>query len=207
MRWFHGPAKNVLAPTQGVVDELHSHGITNAITWCRGVDLEQFHPNHKAVYDLPRPIFLYAGRIAIEKNIEAFLNADLPGTKVMVGDGPAKNALEKKYPAVHWAGYRFGPDLAAHYADADVFVFPSRTDTFGIVMLEANACGVPVAAFPVTGPIDVVKNGLTGFLIDDLAVAANKCLELKSEDCIAHAKANSWNRCAKILADALAIIQ
>lgn len=205
MRWFHGRASAVLVPTQGIRDELAANGFSNLVVWSRGVDTELFRPCEKSVYNgLERPVFLYAGRVAVEKNIEAFLKLDLPGSKVVVGDGPAREPLSRKYPGVHWAGYQFGEDLARHYAGGDVFVFPSLTDTFGVVMLEANACGLPVAAFPATGPIDVVKQGTTGYVSEDLRDAALKALKLKPEDCIAYARENSWQRCAQIVLDNVA---
>ena len=199
IRWFHGPARATLAPTQTVVDELHAHGLPKAKTWSRGANTKLFRMQDKTRYaDMPRPIFLYAGRVAVEKNIEAFLKLDLPGTKAVVGDGPVKAKLQKQYPDVHWAGYQFGEDLAAHYASADVFVFPSLTDTFGVVMLEANASGLPVAAYPVTGPVDVVKQGITGCLDDDLRRACLDALELDPRACHDYALQNSWARCADI---------
>ena len=210
IRWFHGPAEATLAPTQTVVDELHHHGLPKAKTWSRGANTKLFRMQPKTLYtDLPRPIFLYAGRVAVEKNIQAFLKLDLPGTKVVVGDGPVKAKLEKQHPApgVHWAGYQFGEDLAAHYASADVFVFPSLTDTFGVVMLEANASGLPVAAYPVTGPIDVVQQGRTGCLNDDLRQACLDALELDPQVCHDYALANSWGRCAEIALDTFARIE
>ncbi len=208
MRWFHGKAKAILVPTRSMARELEENGFGNLVVWSRGVDTSLFKPYGKDLYpDLPRPIFVYAGRVAIEKNIEAFLQLDLPGSKVVIGDGPAREAMAKKYPDVHWAGYQFGEALARHYAAGDVFAFPSRTDTFGVVMLEANACGLPVAAYPVTGPIDVVKQGVTGYTDEDLAVACTKALELKPEDCIAYARENSWQRCAQTVLDNLALIQ
>ncbi|MCA9286167.1 MAG: glycosyltransferase family 1 protein [Phycisphaerales bacterium] len=204
VRWFHGAAACTLVPTAGVERELRTHGINGASTWCRGVDTNLFRPVAPAVTDLPRPVFLYAGRVAVEKNIEAFLEAPLPGSRMVVGDGPARAALERRHRDVHWAGYRFGEELVAHYCSADVFVFPSRTDTYGIVMLEANACGLPIAAYPVTGPIDVVQPGRTGWLDDDLATAARRALDVPRDGCLAHARANSWRRCAEMLRDALA---
>ncbi len=199
IRWFHGKAEATLAPTQTVVDQLHANGLPKAKTWSRGADTEMFQPYEKTLYgDLERPIFLYAGRVAVEKNIEAFLKLDLPGSMVVVGDGPVREKLQKQFPHVHWMGYQHGEDLGRHYASADVFVFPSLTDTFGVVMLEANACGLPVAAYPVTGPIDVVKQGVTGMLDDDLAQAAKACLDLNPEDCRQYALDNSWQRCAEI---------
>ena len=207
IRWFHGPAEATLAPTKTVVDELHANGLPKAKTWSRGANVELFRPQDKTLFaDLPRPIFLYAGRVAVEKNIEAFLKLDLPGTKVVVGDGPVKAKMQKKYADVHWAGYQFGHDLARHYASADVFVFPSLTDTFGVVMLEANASGLPVAAFPVTGPIDVVQQGQTGVLNDDLRQACLDAVKLDPEACRQYALANSWGRCAEIALDTFAPI-
>jgi glycosyltransferase involved in cell wall biosynthesis len=143
--------------------------------------------------------------VAAEKNIEAFLATDLPGSKVVVGDGPARPALEQRYPGVHWAGFRFGEDLARHYAAADVFVFPSLTDTFGVVMLEANACGLPVAAFPVPGPLDVVLDGHTGALDEDLGRACRRALELDRQHCRTYALGFSWQRCASLFFDNLAV--
>ena len=203
IRWFHRPARAVLVPTRQVGEELAARGLPRTVTWSRGVDTDLFQPRGKAgLYEgLPRPIFLYAGRVAMEKNIEAFLDADLPGSQVVVGDGPARPALMRRYPAVHWAGYQFGEALARHYAAADVFVFPSRTDTFGVVMLEANACGLPVAAFPVTGPIDVVRPGETGCLNVDLRRACLDALALDPAACRRYAQAHSWARCARIALD------
>ncbi|MEO1235338.1 MAG: glycosyltransferase family 1 protein [Planctomycetota bacterium] len=208
IRWFHGPAEATLAPTKTVVDELHTNGLPKAKTWSRGANTTLFRPQDKTLLtDLPRPIFLYAGRVAVEKNIEAFLQLDLPGTKVVVGDGPAKPKLEKQFPNVHWAGYQFGEDLALHYASADVFVFPSLTDTFGVVMLEANASGLPVAAYPVTGPIDVVKEGVTGCLNHDLRQACLDAIDLTPQDCRDFALANSWGRCAEIVLETVRRIE
>ncbi|MEM1444969.1 MAG: glycosyltransferase family 1 protein [Planctomycetota bacterium] len=221
IRWFHGPAKATLVPTATVGRELEANGMTNVKVWCRGVNTELFRPrdtygqNGEPVFDdpfadLPKPIFLYAGRVAVEKNIEAFLAVDLSdtgGSKVVVGDGPIREKLEKQYPDTHFAGYQFGEDLARHYAAADVFVFPSKTDTFGIVMLEANGAGLPVAAYPVTGPIDVVQPGTTGALNDELAQACRDALNVSRESCRAHALSNSWERCAGMVHDVLAPIQ
>ena len=210
IRWFHGHARAVLVPTQRVGDELRAAGLDNTVVWTRGVDTALFDPARREPTlfgDLPRPIFLYAGRVAIEKNIEAFLDADLPGAKAVVGDGPAKATLQRRYRDVHWAGYQFGEALAAHYASADALVFPSRTDTFGVVMLEANACGLPVAAFPVTGPIDVIKPGVNGVLDDDLATACREALTLDRNACRSHALGHSWTRCADMAHERLARIQ
>jgi glycosyltransferase involved in cell wall biosynthesis len=170
----------------------------------RAADTELFRPRSEDFYGLSRPIFLYVGRVAAEKNIDAFLELDLPGSKVVVGDGPAKTSLEQRHPEVHWAGFRFGEDLARHYAGADVFVFPSKTDTYGVVMLEANACGVPVAAFPVTGPVDVVKEGRTGSVDTDLRAACLRALQVDPSSCRRYAEEHSWKRCAQMLFDNLA---
>jgi glycosyltransferase involved in cell wall biosynthesis len=200
MRWFHGGARATLAPTEQVTRQLREHGIARAVTWCRGVDTQLFRPMQSSLFaDLPRPIHLYAGRVAREKNIDAFIEAPLPGSKVVVGDGPERARLERAHPEVRFAGYRFGDELAEHYAAADVFVFPSRTDTFGVVMLEANACGVPIAAYPVTGPIDVVREGVNGALDEDLVVASARALQVPRESCLAHARANGWRRVAEVL--------
>lgn len=208
LRRFHGPAKTILVPTPTVGQELKEHGLPHTTTWSRGADTNVFKPYEKTLYSgLQRPVFVYAGRVAVEKNIEAFLELDLPGSKVVVGDGPARAGLEKKYPDAHFAGYQFGEDLARHYASADVFVFPSKTDTFGVVLLEANACGLPTAAYRVTGPIDVVQQGETGFVDDDLATAATKCLDLDPQACIDYGKANSWEHCTEIALNSFARIE
>jgi glycosyltransferase involved in cell wall biosynthesis len=204
MRWFHGAAERTLVPTRSMQAELEERGFSNTVQWMRAVDTELFRPRDGDFYGLPRPIFLYAGRVAAEKNIEAFLRCELPGSKVVVGDGPAKIRLEQQHPEVHWAGFRFGEDLAQHYAGADVFVFPSRTDTYGVVMLEANASGLPVAAYPVTGPIDVVQQGITGVLHEDLETACREALEVDRDSCRSFAETMSWQRCAGMLLENLA---
>jgi len=207
MRWFHGGARATLTPTQQVTEQLRAHGIARAQTWCRGVDTAQFRPIEGGLFaDLPRPVHLYAGRVAREKNIDAFIDAPLPGSKVVVGDGPERARLERSHPHVRFVGYKFGDELAAHYAAADVFVFPSRTDTFGVVMLEANACGTPIAAYPVTGPIDVVREGVNGALDEDPARAAARALHVPRTSCLAHARCNGWGRVAEVLLAHLAPI-
>jgi glycosyltransferase involved in cell wall biosynthesis len=207
LKWFHGGAVRTLVPTKSVATDLQSHGFRNLEVWCRGVDVRLFRPWGKDAFSLPRPIFLTAGRVALEKNIEAFLKLELPGSKVIVGDGPARKCLESRYPNVHWTGYQHGEALARSYAAADVFVFASRTDTFGVTMLEANACGVPVAAYPVTGPIDVVRQHVTGVLDTDLARACLSALTLRAENCVEYAQQNSWDRCAEMALAALAKIR
>src|SRR5512146_702670 len=168
MKWFHKPSGRVMVATPTMRDELAGHGFRNISSWSRGVDTEVFHPRREGerdVYaDLQRPIFLYVGRVAVEKNIEAFLGLDLPGTKVVVGPGPQLDELRAKYPQVVFTGPKSGSELTAHYNGADVFVFPSLTDTFGLVLLESMACGTPVAAYPAPGPIDIIPNSGAGVL-------------------------------------------
>jgi glycosyltransferase involved in cell wall biosynthesis len=194
MRWFHAPASALMVATPDVWRRLEARGFANLAMWSRGVDTELFNAGEHAALDDPRPIFLYAGRVAVEKNIEAFLALDLPGTKWVVGDGPARATLERRFPAARFFGMKTGDDLAWYYRQADAFVFPSRTDTFGLVMLEAMASGTPVAAYPVTGPIDVVKPGITGALDTDLRAAALAALQLPRDVVRSHALASSWKR-------------
>src|ERR1700747_869248 len=151
LRWFHGASRAVMAATPALAEELRERGLPNVVLWPRGVDTKLFHPRDVDLC-LPKPVFLCVGRVAVEKNLDAFLSLDLPGTKVIVGDGPARGTLEKQYPAAKFLGPKTGEELVRHYAASDVFVFPSKTDTFGLVLLEALACGVPVAAYPVQGP-------------------------------------------------------
>jgi glycosyltransferase involved in cell wall biosynthesis len=207
LKWFHEAAVRTLVPTRSVAQELQSHGFRNTVVWSRGVNTALFKPRDKTALDLPRPIFMTASRIAPEKNIDAFLATELPGSKVVVGDGPLRAALERQHPDVHWTGYQHGEDLARLYAAADVFVFPSRTDTFGVTMLEANACGLPVAAYPVTGPIDVVQQNVTGVMDSDLRSACLAALKLDSQDCVSYARTCSWEKCAQTVVDSLAPIR
>ncbi len=195
MRWFHRPSSGVMVATQTIENDLKSWGITNIKRWSRGVDTELFRPRAKDFLEGPRPISLYCGRVAVEKNIEAFLALDLPGTKYVVGDGPQLASLERQYPDVQFVGMKTGEDLAMHFAAADVFVFPSRTDTFGLVLLEALASGVPVAAFPVPGPLDVVDGSGAGVLDEDLAGATERALNIDPDRCRAHALTYSWDAC------------
>lgn len=176
---------------------LESRGFRNIVRWTRGVDVQLFEPGDKNFLDLPRPIFAYVGRVAVEKNIEAFLSLELPGTKLVIGDGPERLALQARFPTTLFVGYKFGAELAAHLGAADAFVFPSRTDTFGLVLLEALACGVPVAAYPVTGPIDVIENGETGVLDENLGKAALAALKLDPAKCRAFAMAHTWEAATK----------
>lgn len=192
LRRFHAPAQRTMVATATVRRELAARGFARLVAWTRGVDTGLFRPGCAPALDLPRPVFLYVGRIAVEKNLPAFLDLDLSGAKLVVGDGPLLPALRRRYPAVHFAGAQSERALAAHYAAADVLVMPSRTETFGLVMLEALACGVPVAAFPAPGPSDVIGDSGAGVLADDLAAAARAALEIPRERCIAHASRFSW---------------
>lgn len=197
LRWFHSGSERVMAATPALIEELRGRGFRNPVLWSRGVDLDLFKPGAKEFLAGPRPIYLYTGRVAIEKNIEAFLKLDLPGTKYVVGDGPQRQELEARYPDARFVGYKLGEDLANHMAAADVFVFPSHTDTFGLVLLEALACGVPVAAFPVQGPRDVILDDRVGCLDEDLKAAVTKALALDPERCRSYAMNYSWRNCAR----------
>jgi glycosyltransferase involved in cell wall biosynthesis len=196
LRAFHRPSQAVMAATPALATELRSRGFRNVVLWPRGVDARHFHP--RAVdFGLPRPVFLCVGRVAIEKNLEAFLDLDLPGSKLIVGDGPALNALTRKYPQATFLGARQGEALARAYAAADVFVFPSKTDTFGLVLLEALASGLPVAAFPVTGPRDVIGNAPVGALNDDLQQACLSALQISPQACLEFAANHTWEASAR----------
>ncbi len=192
LRWFHGAGARCLVRTSTVREELRERGFRNLVHWGRGVDTDRFRPQDKSWLGLPRPVAAYVGRIAVEKNINEFLRMPWAGSKIVIGDGPARGVLSAAYPQIRFLGYLFGAKLADHLAAADVFVFPSRTDTFGLVMLEAMACGVPVAAFPVTGPIDVVTDGVNGALDEDLAQAATRALGIDPVACRERALRSSW---------------
>ncbi|MGH7105428.1 MAG: glycosyltransferase family 4 protein [Acetobacteraceae bacterium] len=193
LRWFHGPSEAVMAPTRAVKSDLESHGFSNVVMWSRGVDLDIFKPQPGGRLRSDPPIFLYVGRVAIEKNVEAFLALDLPGSKWVVGVGPALKRIQARYPSVSYLGLLNQQELAQVYASADVFVFPSKTDTFGLVLLEAMACGLPVAAYPVTGPLDVIGNSRTaGVMHQDLRTACLEALKLRREDAASHARKFSW---------------
>lgn len=192
LRWFHGPSMAVMAPTIVVKDDLEKFGFTNVVLWSRGVDTEVFHMQESKALNSAHPIFLYVGRVAIEKNINAFLEIDLPGSKWVVGDGPAMAKIKQQYPNVNYLGVLNQPELAKVYAAADVFVFPSKTDTFGLVLLEAMACGTPVAAYPVTGPIDVLGDSPAGAMNEDLRTACLAALKIPREVARAHAERFSW---------------
>jgi glycosyltransferase involved in cell wall biosynthesis len=198
LRRFHAPSAAVLAATPTLVSELGTRGFGHVKLWPRGVDAQLFRPRKGAALNLPRPIFLTVGRLAIEKNLEAFLQLDLPGSKVVVGDGPARAQLEKAYPDAVFLGSQQGEALAAIYAAADVFVFPSRTDTFGLVLLEALASGVPVAGFPAAAPRDVIGDAPVGQLDEDLRLACKGALECSRDDCRDFALSMTWQASAKI---------
>ncbi|QEX20832.1 GDP-mannose-dependent alpha-mannosyltransferase [Hypericibacter adhaerens] len=198
VRRFHAPSTSVMVATDSIASELLAHGFTNIRRWSRGVDTELFRPrDDKDFLNLPRPIHLYVGRVAIEKNIEAFLELDLPGSKLVVGDGPQLPELKKRHPGAFFAGEKHGEELARHYAAADIFVFPSRTDTFGLVLLEALASGLPVAAYPVPGPLDVINGSGVGALHENLKSAIEAARDIDPGLCRAHALEFSWAASAR----------
>jgi glycosyltransferase involved in cell wall biosynthesis len=197
LRWFHNASRRVMVATPSLKAELERKGFNNLVLWSRGVDTDTFCPGPKDFIPAPRPIFLYAGRVAVEKSIVDFLKLDLPGTKYVVGDGPQRALLELEFPEVRFVGYKTGRELVSYLAAADVFVFPSRTDTFGLVLLEALACGVPVAAYPVQGPKDVILDPKVGRLSEDLRQAALEALTLNGEDCRRYALQYTWENCAR----------
>jgi len=205
MRWFHKRSHSVLVNTKSHKEELEKRGFRNLSIWSRGIDFKKFKDtsiklNHK-------DYLLYVGRVSKEKNIEAFLNIETTHEKVVVGDGPYRQTLQKKFPRVKFVGCKTGPELAAWYRNASVFVFPSMTDTFGIVVIEALFCGVPVAAYPVTGPLDIVEEGITGSLDHDLKKAIDKALQINRENCIKNAKKYTWRNVAEQFISSLASIK
>ena len=193
IRQFHSPSHAVMCPSPSVYRDLGEWGFDNAVEWSHGVDTEVFHPQDKSFLDLPRPIFGYVGRVAVEKNLPAFLSLDLPGSKIVVGDGPARAGLMKQFPHVHWRIANGDQELSRYFAALDVFVFPSLTDTFGLVMLEALASGVPVAAFPVSGPLDVLAGSPAGIMNQDLRQAALDAQSIPPDICRQHALQFSWD--------------
>jgi len=197
VRRFHNAGAMTMVATNSLREELKGRGFTKVGEWSRGVDTKLFNPDTPAELDVRRPIFAVVGRVAVEKNLEAFLSLDLPGTKVVIGDGPQRAELERRFPSAKFLGEKSGKDLTDHIAAADVFVFPSLTDTFGVVQLEALACGTPVAAFPVTGPLDVIANHPIGTLDHDLRAACLRALTMSRETCRAFALERSWERCAR----------
>ena len=189
-----------MAPTPTIGADLTRRGFARVRLWTRGVNHSLFRPRTERALDLPRPIFLSVGRVAVEKNLEALLSLDLPGSTVIVGDGPARRGLERRYPHAHFLGAMHGEALAGAYASADVFVFPSRTDTFGIVLIEAMASGLPVAAFPAPGPIDVVAP-TAGVLDEDLRAACLKALTIPREKAREHSLRFTWRESARQFLD------
>lgn len=192
LRWFHRPSRAIMVATPSLETDLRERGFRHIRRWTRGIDTELFYPRGKDALNHKRPIFLYVGRVAVEKNIEDFLSLNLPGIKVVVGDGPQRKDLQKKYPKTVFLGLKEGEELAEIYAAADVFIFPSKTDTFGLVLLEALACGVPVAAYPVTGPLDVIGDHPVGVLDEDLKAAALNALDIDPATCRDYAMGYSW---------------
>jgi glycosyltransferase involved in cell wall biosynthesis len=197
LRHFHSAAAMTMVATTSLRQELSARGFRKLGSWTRGVDTDLFRPDGAAELDFPRPIFMTVGRVAVEKNLEAFLALDLPGTKMVIGDGPQRAMLQRRYPEARFLGEKTGQDLSAHFAAADVFVFPSLTDTFGVVQLEALACGTPVAAFPVTGPLDVIADHPVGALDADLRSACIRALGISREACRSFALERSWESSAR----------
>jgi glycosyltransferase involved in cell wall biosynthesis len=207
VRWFHHPSSAVLVATPTVGDELRAQGIGKVINWTRGVDTNLFRPDGHRAFEGEQPLYLYAGRVAVEKNLHAFLDLDLPGLKAVVGGGPQLEELRHAYPDVLFPGPKFGEELAAWYRSARVFVFPSLTDTFGQVQTEALASGVPVAAFPVAGPLDVIGHDGPGALDKDLRKAVKRAEAIDPGACRAHAMRFSWTQTAAIFLENLAAIE
>ncbi len=203
VRRFHAPSAAVLVVAQSIRDELAARGFTNLVPWSRGVDIAAFRPQPREELEDARPIWLYAGRLAVEKNIKAFLDLELPGTKWVVGGGPQMKDLQRRYKEARFFGSVDTDELSHRYAQADCFVFPSRTDTFGLVMVEALASGVPVAGYPVPGPLDVVTTPKVGALNEDLRAACLAAIDCDPVDCRAHAETFTWARCATQFRDTL----
>ncbi|MFI4939463.1 MAG: glycosyltransferase family 4 protein [Burkholderiales bacterium] len=207
LRRFHNAGRGTLAPTPAIVSDLRERGFAHAKLWSRGVDLSAFTPDGERLPRSDKPVFLYVGRLAIEKNIEAFLSLDLPGEKWVAGEGPAEARLKARFPDARWLGMLDGPSLATLYRTADVMVFPSRTDTFGLVILESLACGTPVAAYPVAGPIDVIGTSSAGVMHDDLRVSCLEALKVSRAAARAHAETFSWTEASLQFLSALQRIE
>lgn len=206
IRWFHRRSRVVMTSTDSIRRQLQGQGIMQVYHWGRGVDLDHFSPSAPLppIYErMARPIQIYVGRVSVEKNIEAFLQTDQPGSKIVVGDGPALTSLAARYPDVPFVGRKSGRELAGFYAGADIFVFPSKTDTFGLVVIEALACGTPVAAYPVTGPIDILT-ARCGRMADDLNLAIDQALQLEPSDCLQRAQQFNWLTSAQQFINGLA---
>lgn len=207
MRRFHNSASVTMVATSSLETELHARGFTNLKRWGRGVDIDLFKPQNESCFTGDRPIAVYLGRVAVEKNIKAYLDLDIRASKYVIGDGPEMNILKEQYPDTRFVGYKTGKDLVAHLASADVMVFPSLTDTFGLVLLEAMACGVPVAAYPVTGPKDIIENGVNGWVDDNLAYAVEQALGVSPEMCKSYAERHSWERATNQFVSNLVIVK
>ena len=208
VREFHNAGGRTMVTTPSMVDFLGQKGFTKLAPWARGVDTALFNPDKKQAPEdvyagLERPIWVNVGRVAVEKNLKAFLDLDLPGTKVIVGDGPQLSALEKQYTDVIFVGAKFETELARHFADANIFVFPSKTDTFGLVIIEAMASGLPVAAHPASGPVDIIPGSGAGIVHDDLQHACLEALKLRPEDAVKHAKNYNWEAVTNVFFDLL----
>jgi glycosyltransferase involved in cell wall biosynthesis len=201
LRNFHNSGNGTMVATPSMARDLEARGFNRLQPWTRGVDVEHFSPEKRGELDFPRPIFLSVGRVAVEKNLPAFLDLDLPGSKVVVGEGPELDRLKTRYPDAHFLGHRPNNELARIYASSDVFVFPSRTDTFGNVIIEALASGTPVAGFPVTGPIDIVGDGFGGVVSEDLRHAALTALEVDRDAARERAMRYTWKACAEMYMD------
>jgi glycosyltransferase involved in cell wall biosynthesis len=204
VRWFHKHSGKVLTTTETMVNDLRDHGFDGTvIPWTRGVNREIFHPNYPDMQS-DKKLLVCVARVSKEKNLEDFFELNIPNTrKVMVGDGPVLKEYRKKYPDVEFVGFKTGRELAIWYANADVFVFPSKWETFGIVMIEAMACGAPVAAYPAPGPMDVIEEGKTGFMEKDLSTAVYRCLALDRDKVLEYSMVWSWEHCWKIFKDNL----
>ncbi len=196
MHWFHRNSAGIMVATESLKQEFSKKGYRRLVSWPLGVDTELFRPGDQSFLQDERPIFMYTGRVSIEKNVEAFLQLDLPGTKYVIGDGPQRQELMQKYATAKFVGYQTGQELVSYMAAANVLVFPSKTDTFGLVLLEALACGTPVAAYPVPGPIDVINDPGVGSMDTNLQVAALNSLALDGDDCRRYALNYSWQHSA-----------
>jgi glycosyltransferase involved in cell wall biosynthesis len=206
-RWFHSASSGVMVSTSALISELGKWGFKNLVQWTPGVDTSLFSPERPGIVTDKRPILMFVGRVAVEKSIEEFLDLEFEGSKYVVGDGPDLARLKAKYPQVRFAGFKSGAELAGYYASADVFVFPSRTDTFGLVILEALASGVPVAAYPVRGPLDIIRHGETGFLDENLGKAVAQAMTIDGRKCREYALSHDWTGSVKEFIDNLAIIR
>jgi glycosyltransferase involved in cell wall biosynthesis len=206
LRRFHSASSGVMVSTSAMINELRNWGFKNLVRWTPGVDTTLFSPSRKSLLTDKRPILMYVGRVAVEKNLEKFLGLNFGGAKYVVGDGPDLGKLKAKYPQAKFVGYKTGEELADYYASADVFVFPSKTDTFGLVLLEALASGIPVAAYPVRGPLDIIRQGVTGFTEEDLGNAVLKALTIDRGKCREFAMSHSWTQSVRHFIDNLVVI-